>query len=58
MSGNTAGSSNGILPEIVKVCFDELLVYLLDLFVKMGEFHRIGEMPYCFLLPKKGYLSV
>jgi len=43
---------------MVKVCFDELLVYLLDLFVMMGEFHRIGEILYWFLVPKKRDLSV
>ena len=36
VSGNKAGGINGILPEMIKVCSDELLKYPLDLFTGVG----------------------
>ena len=50
--GDWAGGGSGILPEMVKVCCDELLVYLVQLFSSVWLFHRIGRM-HCWYL----YLS-
>ena len=51
--GNKVGGINGILAEMIKVCTDELLMYLFDLFGIVGLFLRSGEVP----VPKKRDLS-
>jgi len=48
VAGNKAEGIYGILPEMVKVCSDELLMYLLIcllVFGTVGLFLRSGEMP-------------
>ena len=52
IAGNKNGGINGILSEMVKVCSDELLSYLLDLLLLFGiveVFPRSGEMSLWFL---------
>ena len=48
VAGNKADGKRGILPEIVKVCSDDLWKYLLDLFTGVwdaGCVPKNGEMP-------------
>ena len=44
---NKAGGRSGILPEMVKVCSDDLLKYFLDLFTSVWDAGCVanGEMP-------------
>ena len=58
---NKAGGRSGILPEMVKVCSDDLLKYLLDLFTSVWDAGRVPQewrdtslVP----VPKKGDLSL
>ena len=37
IAGGRVGGSSGILPEMVKICCDELLVYLVQLFSSVWE---------------------
>jgi len=60
VAGNKAGGINGILPQMVKVCSDELLMYLLDMFTSVWDSENVPQewrnaslVP----VPKKGDLS-
>jgi len=59
LAGNKAGGINGILPEMVKVCSNELLTRLFDLFICIWdsgsvpqEWRNASLVP----VPKKGDL--
>ena len=61
VAGNKAGGRSGILPEMVNVCSDDLLKYLLDLFTSVWdagcvpqEWRDASLVP----VPKKGDLSL
>ena len=61
VAGNKAGGRSGILPEMIKVCSDDLLKYLLDLFTSVWdascvpqEWRDASLVP----VPKKGDLSL
>ena len=59
--GGWAGGGSGILPEMVKVCCDELLVYLVQLFSSVWESKVVPkDWPDALLVPvpKKGDLSL
>ena len=61
MHCHRAGGSSGILPEMVKACCDELLVYLVQLFSSVWESKVIPQVWHDTLLvpiPKKGDLSL
>jgi len=60
VAGNKAGGINSLLPEMVKVCSAELLMYLFDLFTSVWgsgivpqEWRNASLVP----VPKKGDLS-
>jgi len=60
IAGSKAGGINGILPEMVKFCSDESLLYLFDLFTSIWD---SGSVPqewrngFLVPVPKKGDLS-
>ena len=61
IAGGRAGGGSGILPEIVKVCCDELLVHLVQLFGSVWESKVVPQDWWDALLvpvPKKGDLSL
>ena len=61
ITGSRAGSGSGILPEVVKVCCNELLVYLVQLFSSVWESKVVPQDWQDALLvpvPKKGDLSL
>jgi len=57
VAGNKADGINGILPEMVKACSDEFLIYLFNLFTSIWsvpqEWRNVSLVP----VPKKGDLS-
>ena len=61
VAGNKAGGRSDILPEMVKVCSDDLLKYLLDLLISVWD---AGCVPQewrdasLVSVPKKGDLSL
>jgi len=61
IAGGKAGGSSGILPEMVKICNDELLGYLVQLFDVVWESKVVPQDRRDALLvpvPKKGDLSL
>ena len=61
IAGGKAGGSSGILPEMVKICTDELLGYLVQLFGVVWESRVVPQDWRDALLapvPKKGDLSL
>ena len=61
ITGNRAGGNSGILPEMVKVCSDELLEYLVNLFTHVWNSRSVPQDWKDALLipvPKKGNLSL
>ena len=61
ISGNHAGGSSGILPEMVKVCSGSLLECLVELFIRVWDSKNIPQDWKDALLipvPKKGDLSL
>ena len=61
IAGNRTGGGSGILPEMVKVCCDELLVYLMQLFNSVWESKVVPQDWRNALLvpvPKKSNLSL
>ena len=61
IAGNRAGGSSGILPEMVKVCSNELLEYLVKLFTRVwntGSVPQDWKDALLIPVPKKGDLSL
>ena len=61
LTGNRAGGSSGILPEMVKVCSNELLEYLVKLFTHVwnsGSVPQDWRDALLIPVPKKGDLSL
>ena len=58
ITGNRAGGSSGILPEMVKVCSNELLEYLVKLFTRVWNSRSVPQGWKDALFIKKGDLSL
>ena len=60
-TGNRAGGSSVILPEMVKVCSNKLLEHLVKLFTHVWNNRSVPQDwkdTLLILVPKKGYLSL